>query len=255
MSGSQGRRSLVAGNWKMHGLPTQGSELALAIRGALSATATPDVALFPPYTSLTAVAEALDGSAIDLGAQNMHWEREGAYTGELSAAMLLELGCSFVLIGHSERRTLFHEDDRQVALKSNAAIAAGLTPMICVGETLEQRERGETSAVVARQVRAALESVDATRSNVVLAYEPVWAIGTGRTASAAQAQEVHAAIRSLLSELYDSSTAERLRLLYGGSVKPANARELFSQPDIDGGLIGGASLDAQSFVEICNATD
>lgn len=247
------RQPLVAANWKMHGLSQHAARLARSVRLAVCAPGMPEVALFPPATSLTTVAAELQGSDVALGAQNMHWEAEGAYTGEISAAMLRDVGCRLVLIGHSERRCLFHETDEQVALKSAAAVAGGLTPVICVGETLEQRERGETTAVVERQLRAALRSIDLASADVVLAYEPVWAIGTGRTAGSSQAQEVHASIRALLARLHDASAAARIRLLYGGSVKPVNAGDLFDQPDIDGGLIGGASLDPVSFSEICRA--
>jgi triosephosphate isomerase len=213
-----------------------------------------DVVLCPPFTGLQAVGEALAGTPIALGAQNMHWESEGAFTGEVSPEMILTAGCTYVILGHSERRQYFAETDEQVNRKLKAALRAGLAPILCVGETLAQREAGQIEAVVLGQVRAALQGVgEADLPKIALAYEPVWAIGTGRTATPAQAEEVHRLIRSSLRQRYGQEVAEALRLQYGGSVKPENAAELFAQPNIDGGLIGGAALKADSFAAIVKA--
>jgi triosephosphate isomerase len=199
------------------------------------------------------VAQAIDGTEVSLGAQDLHWETQGAYTGEVSAAMLLDLGCRFVIVGHSERRAFFGETDVSVNRKTGAAIAAGLCPIVCVGETLEQRERGETEQIVRAQVERGLEGLGHALREIVVAYEPVWAIGTGRTATAEQAQSAHGLIRETLAALGGAAAADTVRIQYGGSVKPGNAAELFSGPDVDGGLIGGASLDADSFAQIVRA--
>jgi triosephosphate isomerase len=212
-----------------------------------------EVVLCPPFTALKAVSDALANTPIKLGAQNMHWEKDGAYTGEISAAMLRDLFCHYVILGHSERRIHFHETDEIVNRKTQAALAARLTPIVCVGETLEQREAGHTESVVRHQLTRSLADLGDGLRQVVVAYEPVWAIGTGRTATPYQAQEVHALIRSVLAHMGGAATAQAVRVQYGGSVKPSNAQDLFTQPDIDGGLIGGASLDAASFVEIIRA--
>jgi len=193
------------------------------------------------------------GSAVALGAQNMHWEKSGAYTGEVSAAMLLDLGCSYVILGHSERRTFFGETDTTVNRKVKAALSAGLIPIVCVGETLAQRKENQTESVVSEQVLQGLAGLGADLGRIVVAYEPVWAIGTGLTATPAQAQAVHLLIRGKLAELSSASVAQTIAIQYGGSMKPDNALELLSQPDIDGGLIGGAALDAASFMGIVNA--
>jgi triosephosphate isomerase len=213
-----------------------------------------EVVVCPPFTALQAVGAASAGTAIGLGAQNMHWEKPGAFTGEVCAEMLRELYCHYVIVGHSERRSLFGETDAGVNRKVKTALASNLHPIVCVGETIAQRQAGQTEAVVTTQVREGLREIGAEDlKKIVVAYEPVWAIGTGLTATPAQAQEVHRLIRGLLTELADEKTAQLIRLQYGGSVKPANARELFSQPDIDGGLIGGASLDATAFMAIIKA--
>jgi triosephosphate isomerase (TIM) len=212
-----------------------------------------EVVLCPPFTALKVVGEAISDSTIKLGAQNMHWEADGAYTGEVSSGMLRDLYCRFVILGHSERRTYFHETDRDVNRKARAAIAANLTPIVCVGETLQEREAGLTENVLKTQVTGSLAEMGADLKKLVIAYEPVWAIGTGKTATPAQAQEAHAFIRSLLAEVGGKDAADAVRIQYGGSMKPANAAELMSQHDIDGGLIGGASLEARSFVEIVRA--
>ena len=212
-----------------------------------------DVVLCPPFTALSAVSEVVDDCSIKLGAQNMHWESDGAYTGEVSPRMLRDLYCNYVILGHSERRSYFGETNETVNNKVKAAIAAALTPIVCVGETLEQRESGITEAVVGDQVRNSLAGLGDDLSKVVVAYEPVWAIGTGVTATPEQAQEVHAFIRKVLAEIGGSDIADGIRIQYGGSMKPANAAELLDKQDIDGGLIGGAALEARSFVDIVKA--
>lgn len=248
------RKPMVAGNWKMNKLTGAAVELAAAVKRGVGTRTDVEVVLCPPFTALKVVAEVIAHTPVRLGAQNMHWEPEGAVTGEISAAMLRDLGCEFVILGHSERRAGFQESDAMVNRKVRAALAAGLTPIVCVGETLAEREAGQTRAVVTRQVRHSLAELNPEQlRRTVIAYEPVWAIGTGRTATPAQAQEVQALIRRVLSELGDGATAQAIRIVYGGSVKPSNARELFRQPDIDGGLIGGASLDAGAFLEIIGA--
>ena len=247
------RSKLIAGNWKMNMTAAQGVALAAAIQKGLASKPGVGVAVCPPFTALDAVGRALKGSPIALGAQNMHAKAEGAFTGEVSAPMLLELGCAYVILGHSERRTLFGETDKTVNDKAKAALAAGLRPIVCVGETLEQRQAGRTAGVIAAQVAGSLEGLGGSLDRIVIAYEPVWAIGTGLTASPAQAQEVHAQIRGLLAGLGGAASAQQVAIQYGGSMKPDNARELMAQPDIDGGLIGGAALKADSFLAIINA--
>jgi triosephosphate isomerase len=210
-----------------------------------------DVVICPPFTSLKAVGDSITGTHIDLGAQNMHWERSGAFTGETSAAMLRDLYVHYVILGHSERRQFFGETDDIVNKKLKAALAANLKPIVCVGETLAQREANQTEKVIEAQLRGSLADLS-TRElvEVIIAYEPVWAIGTGKNATPAQAQDVHAFIRKVIKAVSDDSVAQSIRIQYGGSVKGNNAKELFSQPDIDGGLVGGASLEARSFVEV-----
>lgn len=248
------RKKIIAGNWKMNKLVGEAAELAAAVKLACGTQKDVEVVLCPTFTALKTVSDAIAGSSIRLGAQNMHWEKDGAFTGEISAGMLRDLGCQFVILGHSERRQYFNETDAIVNRKIKAALAANLTPILCVGELLEQREANQTEEVVTTQVTNSLAGLDeAALRRTVLAYEPVWAIGTGRTASPAQAQEVHALIRKVLARLSNPGAAQAVRIQYGGSMKPSNAKELLSQPDIDGGLIGGAALDAKSFVEIVNA--
>lgn len=245
------RKPIVAGNWKMNRTVAEAIDLATAIRRELGDCKEVDIVLCPPFTALKSVSEVITGSHVDLGAQNMHWEKNGAYTGEISAHMLRELYCHYVILGHSERRAYFGETDEIVNKKTKAALAANLQPIVCIGETLAEREAGKTAEVITTQVRGSLADLSPRELvGSILAYEPVWAIGTGKTASPEQAQEVHALIRSLLEELADEAVAQSVRIQYGGSVKASNARELFGQPDIDGGLIGGASLEARSFVEI-----
>lgn len=225
--------------------------LVNSLKADLGAMDQVDVVVCPPFTALAAVAQALKGTKIAVGAQNMHWEKSGAFTGEISAEMLREIGVHYVILGHSERRSYFHETDESVNRKTKAVLAAGLRPIVCVGETLEQREGGQMAKVVESQVRGSLAGLSsADLLATVVAYEPVWAIGTGRTASPAQAQEVHALIRGVLKSLADEHVAQSVRIQYGGSVKGSNAKELFGQQDIDGGLIGGAALEAKSFIEI-----
>lgn len=245
------RRALVAGNWKMNGSLAGVQALAAAIAdGAVARLDRVQLVLFPPFLYLAEAQRHLGGSGMVWGAQNVSEHEGGAYTGEVSAKMLREFGCACVLIGHSERRALFGESDTVVARKFLAARQAGMTPVLCVGESLQEREQGETEAVVARQLRAVLDLAGVRGfENAVVAYEPVWAIGTGKTATPDQAQEIHAFIRGRIAEA-DPVVAASLRILYGGSVKAANAAELLAMPDIDGGLVGGASLDAGEFLAI-----
>lgn len=246
------RRPLIAGNWKMHKGPRDAVALVEAIRQGLARTpASADVLVAPPFTALQAVAGALQGSGIALAAQNMHWEKQGAFTGEVSAPMLVELGCSHVILGHSERRQLFGETDQGVGRKARAAFDHGLLPILCVGETLAERESDRTLEVVERQLERALRQLspdEAARG--VVAYEPVWAIGTGKTATPAQAQEVHAFIRRRIAVSHGDAVAAALRILYGGSVKPDNVAALMDEADLDGALVGGACLEAESFLRI-----
>lgn len=243
------RKFVIAGNWKMHKGVDETSSL---IEGLLATDPPPtvDAVVGPPYTSLPTAAMLLTGSSIGLAAQNVHWESSGAYTGEISAEMLKELGVEWVIIGHSERRTLFGETDRTARDRARAAQAVGLKVIYCIGETLEERESDRTFQVLESQTDG-LGSLDPTE--LVIAYEPVWAIGTGRTASPEQAQEAHAFIRGCLERAFSSDAAAAIRILYGGSLKPGNANELLSKPDVDGGLIGGASLDVDSFSAIIRA--
>ncbi|WP_026186427.1 triose-phosphate isomerase [Thioalkalivibrio thiocyanodenitrificans] len=247
------RQPMVAGNWKMNGSRKANEGLLAEVREALSSPVEAEVVVCPPYVYLPQVAGLVDGSAVRLGAQDVSDQDSGAYTGEVSGEMLKDVGCRYVIVGHSERRGLYAEDDAFTARKFAAARRHGLKPILCVGELLEERESGVTEQVVARQLDAVmdLEGVESLKDAVV-AYEPVWAIGTGKTATPGQAQAVHAFIRARVAER-DAGVAEGLRILYGGSVKADNAQELFSQPDIDGGLIGGASLKAADFMAICRA--
>jgi triosephosphate isomerase len=246
------RRPLLAGNWKMYKTVAEGVSLALEIRaGLVLPLQDRDVLVAPPFTALAAVGEALHGSNVLLGAQNAHWEREGAFTGEISPVMLKDLGCAYVILGHSERRHIFGESDETVARKTRAAVDNGLTPILCVGETLPERESNRTLEVVERQLERALRSLSADEvSRAVVAYEPVWAIGTGRTATPAQAQEVHAFVRKRITTTHGEPAAAAVRILYGGSVKPDNVDGLMAQPDVDGALVGGTSLKAESFLRI-----
>ena len=251
---SKKRKPIVVGNWKMNKTVPEAVDLANAIKRELAGCKDVDIVLCPPFTALKSVGEVITGTHVDLGAQNMHAEKSGAFTGEVSAGMLRDLYCHYVILGHSERRTYFGETDEIVNRKAKAALAANLTPIVCIGETLQEREDHRTEEVITTQVRGSLEGLSPKElMECVLAYEPVWAIGTGKTASPEQAQEVHALIRRLLKEIADEAVAQSVRIQYGGSMKPTNAKELMSQPDIDGGLIGGAALEARSFVEIVRA--
>ncbi len=248
------RKKVIAGNWKMNKTAADGVVLTKDILAEIGRETAVDVVLCPPFTALESVAHALEGHAVRLGAQNMSPEKSGAFTGEISAEMLRTLYVTHVILGHSERRTLFGETDAAVNKKVLAALANQLKPILCVGETLSEREGGKTLDVVKTQTQAALAGVTAEQlTSVIIAYEPVWAIGTGKVATTAQAQEVHAYIRGLLTKLYGAPLAQKVRILYGGSMKPSNAPELLAQPDIDGGLIGGASLEAKSFVDLVKA--
>ncbi len=249
------RRPIIAGNWKMYKTGADGAALAKDLRAQVAGITKPEIVVCPTFTSLSPVAQALGGSNIQLGAQNVHWEKEGAFTGEISAAMLKELCVSYVVIGHSERRQFFGETNEGVNKRTKAALAAGLRPIVCVGEMLAQREAGQTSHVVSDQVMAGLAGLSKDDMvSTVIAYEPVWAIGTGKTATPAQAQEVHKLIRDILERMFGAEVAGKVRIQYGGSVKADNAKELLSQPDIDGALVGGASLKAGDFAAIVKAT-
>lgn len=249
------RQPLVAGNWKMNGSRAGNKVLLGGVKAGIAEVTRAEVALCVPFVYLTEVAEQLQGTPLSWGGQNVSHEQAGAFTGEISAAMLKDVGCTYVIVGHSERRNLYGESDALVAQKFAAARAEGLRPILCVGELLEEREQGITEAVVARQLDAVIELEGvAALADAVVAYEPVWAIGTGRTASPQQAQDVHAYIRARVAE-GDPTVADGLRILYGGSVKGDNAAELFAMADIDGGLIGGASLKAEEFLNICRAAN
>jgi len=246
------RKPLIAANWKMNLSLEEGRVLASEISEASRDIRQCEILVAPPFTSIATVREAIAGGSVALGAQTLYWEEHGAYTGEISGGMLKDAGCDYVLVGHSERRQLFQETDRDVNRKVLAAFQHGLKPVICLGETLSERDRGVTFVVIDRQVKGALQNISASQlSELVIAYEPIWAIGTGVTASPEQAQEVHQAIRGQLASLYDAKAADGTRILYGGSVKPDNIDTLMSQADIDGALVGGASLEAESFLRIC----
>ncbi|RTZ58736.1 MAG: triose-phosphate isomerase [Gammaproteobacteria bacterium] len=247
------RRPMVAGNWKMNLGRSEASALAQGLVDGVDDVNNAEVLICPPYVHIADAEAIVSGSAVQLGAQNLSDQDAGAFTGEISGAMLKDYSCTHVIVGHSERRALYGETDELVAKKFAKAQEHGLIPVLCVGELLEEREAGNTESVVARQLDAVIQANGiAALENAIVAYEPVWAIGTGKTASPEQAQEVHAFIRNKLADM-DSGIAEGLRILYGGSVKSSNAEELFSRADIDGGLIGGASLDAAEFLAICRA--
>lgn len=245
------RVPLLAGNWKMHCTRQEAVALAEGIKAGVAGLSGREVLLGPPFTALEAVARVITGSPLLLGGQNLHWEPKGAFTGEVAASMLRDVGCTHVIIGHSERRQFFGEIDDTVAKKVASAQSAGLVPIVCVGETLQEREAGTTLTVVERHLRRGLLGQDAAAiRTAVVAYEPVWAIGTGKVATPEQAQEVHAFIRQTLRDIGGAEAANACRVLYGGSVKPDNIDELMRQPDIDGALVGGASLQVESFVRI-----
>jgi len=245
------RKKVIAGNWKMNKTVTEAIELANGLKRELYAIEDIDIILCPPFTALDEVAEIVYESNLKLGAQNMHWEASGAFTGEVSGPMLKNLGCQYVILGHSERRQYFFETNEIVNKKTKAALKMGLLPIVCVGENLNERKTGKTFEVIEDHVRNSLTGlVPEDMLKVIIAYEPVWAIGTGNTASPQQAQEVHKFIRTLLTKLYSLEVAGQIIIQYGGSVKPDNTRELMNQEDIDGALVGGASLDVKSFSEI-----
>jgi triosephosphate isomerase (TIM) len=245
------RTPFVAGNWKMHKTVAETVRYVKELRGLVKDLTGVEIVLAPPFTALHAAAESARNSNVGIAAQDMHWEREGAFTGEISAPMVRESGAEYVIIGHSERRTLFGETDATVNRKLAAALAGGLTPIVCIGETLDQRERNETFTVLDRQIRDGLDGVTSDRLiQLVIAYEPVWAIGTGRNATPAQAGEAHGHIRKRLQQWFGAQAAELCRVVYGGSVKPENVADLASQPDVDGALVGGASLDVKAFFQI-----
>jgi triosephosphate isomerase len=245
------RKPIIAGNWKMNKTIGEARELVTALKDKVADVTDVEVVVGPPFTALSAVAEVIKGSNIKLAAQDMYWEEKGAFTGEVSPLMLKDVGCQYAIIGHSERRAYFSETNETVNKKVKAAQAHSLNPIVCVGERLEERESGITKDVVRDHLVNGLAGLtEGQMLNTVIAYEPVWAIGTGKTATPEQAQEVHGFIRELLTEIYSSTVAEVVRIQYGGSVKPNNIAQLMAQPDIDGGLIGGASLDADSFAQI-----
>jgi triosephosphate isomerase len=245
------RTPFIAGNWKMFKTVHETTVYVKELRGLIKDINNVTVVIAPPFTSVHAASEAARNSHVGVSAQNMSWEREGAFTGEISASMIRDAGAEYVIIGHSERRTLFGETDVTVNRKVGAAIGASLTPIVCIGETLEQRERNETMEVLDRQIKGGLDGVSGDQvAELVMAYEPVWAIGTGRTATPAQAGEAHAHIRSRLRQWFGAPAADRCLLLYGGSVKPDNIRELMAHSDVDGALVGGASLDVRTFYDI-----
>ncbi len=245
------RTPLIAGNWKMNKTATEGVELVKALAAAVGIESSVNVVLCPPFTALSAVGTAIEGTHLGLGAQNVHDKTSGAFTGEISASMLRDLHVTHVIIGHSERRSIFGEDDAFANRKVLSALASSLKPILCVGELLSEREANQTMEVVRRQIELGLAGVPAAKAeNLIIAYEPVWAIGTGKTATPAMAQEVHAFIRKLLAQQFGPETAARILILYGGSMKPDNADALLAEHDIDGGLIGGASLEAKSFVDL-----
>ena len=245
------RTPFIAANWKMYKTVHEAVAFVKELRLLAKDVHDVEIVAVPPFTALRPAAEAAHASNIGIGGQNMHWEREGAFTGEISGGMLKEAGAEYVVIGHSERRRLFGETDATVSRKTVAAVAAQLTPIVCIGETLEERDRSETLAVLDRQIKTGLDGLTADQiGGLVVAYEPVWAIGTGRTATSAQAGEAHAHIRSRLRQWFGGGAAEQCHVIYGGSVKPDNVRELASLADVDGALVGGASLDVRSFFEI-----
>jgi triosephosphate isomerase len=245
------RIPFIAGNWKMFKTVAEAVVFVKELKLAVKDLDRVEIALAPPFTALHAVAEAARNTNIGVAAQDVYWEREGAFTGEISPAMIKEAGAEYAIVGHSERRRLFGESDAIVNRKAMATIAAGLTPIVCIGETLEERERDETLAVLDRQIKDGLGEMSAAQmAEIVIAYEPVWAIGTGRTATAAQAGEAHAHIRKRLRQWFGADAADRCHIIYGGSVKPDNIRELIAEEDVDGALVGGASLDVRGFTEI-----
>jgi triosephosphate isomerase len=250
------RKFVIAGNWKMFKTNSEAEQLSEAIRSKTSMIEKTQIIICPPATALSTVVSMVEGSKIAVGAQNMYWEDEGAYTGEISSKMIKSTGATYVIIGHSERRQYFGETDESINKKLLQALSANLNPIVCIGESLEQREKGITKDVIADQLDGAFNGITADKMlKIIIAYEPIWAIGTGKTATPEQAQDVHAFIRSKLQEMYDAATSESVIIQYGGSVKPNNAYDLLSQKDIDGALVGGACLEADSFTEIIRAAE
>ncbi len=250
------RTPFIAGNWKMFKTVAETTAFIGDLASAVKEVTGVQVVVGPPFTALHAAAQAARGSRIEVSAQDLHWEKQGAFTGEVSAGMIKEAGAAYVIIGHSERRQLFGETDPIVNRKVQSAIAQGLTPIMCVGETLAERERSETLAVLDRQIKGGLDGVAAEEvARMIVAYEPVWAIGTGRVATAAQAGEAHAHIRTRLRQWFGAEAADRCRVIYGGSVKPDNIRDLIAEPDVDGALVGGASLEVRGFADIVKSSE
>jgi triosephosphate isomerase len=246
-----GRLPFMAGNWKMNKTVGEALDLVRELKAAISGVKTVEVAVAPPFTALYAIRKELEGSSIHLAAQNLYWEEKGAFTGEVSPLMLKEVGCHYVIIGHSERRQFFGETDETVNRRIRAALAQGLKVIFCIGEALKEREEGKTFSVIERQLEGGLKGLgDHEMTNMVIAYEPVWAIGTGKTATPEQAEEVHRFIRGEIEKLYSREVSEKIRVQYGGSVTPENVKGLMNQPNIDGALVGGASLKAESFSKI-----
>ncbi|MCA6084791.1 triose-phosphate isomerase [Candidatus Endomicrobiellum agilis] len=244
------RKPLMAGNWKMNKTVPEAINVVKSLKSAVASVSGVEILICPAFTALYAVSNEIKGSNINLGAQNLFWEAKGAFTGEISLEMLKDAGCSYVIIGHSERRQHFGETDETVNKKTKAALAAGITPVVCVGETLKEREGNVTFKVIEKQVRVGLSGISPQQASLaVIAYEPVWAIGTGKTATPDQAQEVHSFVRKIYEQMYKES-AEKVRILYGGSVNPNNVSDLMKKTDIDGGLVGGASLEAESFAKL-----
>ena len=247
------RKPVMAANWKMHKTPRETGEFFASFKPLVADSDHCEIVVCPPFTGLVAAVEAAAGSAIGIGAQNLYWEKRGAFTGEIAPGMLSAAGCRYAIIGHSERRQFFGETDETVSRKIAAAQEAELVPIVCVGELLDEREAGQTEVVLKKQVNGAFRSLTAGQfSPIIIAYEPVWAIGTGKTATPEMAVEAHRFLRGLVGELFGPESAQQVRILYGGSVKPANVRGLMAQPDIDGALVGGASLEPDSFAAIVN---
>ncbi|OGS22469.1 MAG: triose-phosphate isomerase [Elusimicrobia bacterium RIFOXYA2_FULL_39_19] len=245
------RKPIMAGNWKMHKTIAESVDFVSKVKSNVSDVKDCEIVVCPVFTALKSVADAAKGTNVCIGAQNMHWEEKGAFTGEISPKMLLDAGCKYVIIGHSERRQYFGETNETVNKKMLSAFKHGLVPIVCIGETLAEREKNITFDVVGKQVKEGLAGLTGNQSSeVVIAYEPVWAIGTGKTASPAQAQEVHEFVRKTFTEMYGKDAAAKVRILYGGSVKPDNVSELMKQPDIDGGLVGGAALEVDSYTKL-----
>jgi triosephosphate isomerase len=245
------RIPIIAGNWKMYKTISEAVNLAKELRENLSGISDREIVICPPFTALSAVKDILAGSNIQLGAQDMYWEKNGAYTGEISPLMLIDLGCHYCIIGHSERRQFFAETDETLNRKTKTALNCGIVPIVCIGETLSEREKNLTFQIIEKQIKNGLVGLSNEQAQkLVIAYEPVWAIGTGKTATPEQAEEVHKFIRNLLGQLYNQEIADNVRILYGGSVRPDNIKVLMSCPNIDGGLVGGASLEAKSFIPI-----